>query len=336
MANDRKHGRSLSDELSAPFIFVPRGDPAPTDWMAEHPGWVKYPAVMIPRDSPDHPDYQSPGTGHDNAVRNGSTNGAFDAQADSPVQIGADSQSRGYPTSFEHYSQEDPVAVFLRMNALFPTSPKVNAPATPTANGPSGRAVPRETDGLIAATDLRSDDSAIKETYAEAASRPTGVEVVLPDGSYIDDPKSPTGHVMSPVPDLSRVAEAGRKTGRMYQMLVENPNTAGSAFTFLGMELALNLGHGGTFDYQRKGNSIFGYTQFPQYQPISNINVGLFAQQAGLTLDETLFIAGKFAGLLSNNAKPAEPYGLDPRTGQFIKVGYKLGERGIFGRPVTP
>jgi hypothetical protein len=44
------------DDLKTEFVFVNRGDPPPLDWMARHPGWVRFPAVMIPRDSPHHPD----------------------------------------------------------------------------------------------------------------------------------------------------------------------------------------------------------------------------------------------------------------------------------------
>ena len=41
------------DELRVPFIFVPHGHPEPKEWMARHPGWVKFPAVMVPRVKPD-------------------------------------------------------------------------------------------------------------------------------------------------------------------------------------------------------------------------------------------------------------------------------------------
>ena len=39
--------------LRIPFIFVPRGDPLPTQWIAEHPDWFTVPAVMVPR-NPDN------------------------------------------------------------------------------------------------------------------------------------------------------------------------------------------------------------------------------------------------------------------------------------------
>ena len=43
------HGRPGPGDLQTPFLFVPHGDPLPLDWMARHPGWVKFPATMVPR-----------------------------------------------------------------------------------------------------------------------------------------------------------------------------------------------------------------------------------------------------------------------------------------------
>jgi hypothetical protein len=60
------------------------------------------------------------------------------------------------------------------------------------------------------------------------------------------------------------------------------------------------------------------------------VNVGLFGQQAGLSLDHLLRIAGEFAALRSKNANDKEPYGLDPQTRRFIEAGYKIGETGMF------
>lgn len=48
MAED-DHGRRGSGDLQTPFLFVPHGDPLPLDWMARHPGWVRFPATMVPR-----------------------------------------------------------------------------------------------------------------------------------------------------------------------------------------------------------------------------------------------------------------------------------------------
>lgn len=97
--------------------------------------------------------------------------------------------------------------------------------------------------------------------------------------------------------------------------------------------LGLNAGQGGTYDHQRRGNMVTGYTQLPQFRPIANVNVGLLGQQAGLTLDETLDIAGTYAQLRSSNADPKAPYGVDPRTLHYIKRGYEIGQTGMFDQP---
>jgi hypothetical protein len=41
--------KSHGDDLHLPWVFVPHGAPAPTEWMAKHPGWIKIPATMVPR-----------------------------------------------------------------------------------------------------------------------------------------------------------------------------------------------------------------------------------------------------------------------------------------------
>ncbi|MBM3646859.1 MAG: hypothetical protein FJX11_03615 [Alphaproteobacteria bacterium] len=109
--------------------------------------------------------------------------------------------------------------------------------------------------------------------------------------------------------------------------------SGGAATVHLLTTLGVHLGHAGTYDYQRRGNRITGYTHLQQFRPISNINVGLLSQQAGLTLEETLSIAGKFASMFSSNADPRQPYGLDPLTLHYIKRGYEIGESGLYDRP---
>lgn len=163
-----------------------------------------------------------------------------------------------------------------------------------------------------------------------------GTAAQLPNSQTIPDPTSPTKVLMSPVADLSAVAAAGRQTGATYREILNDPETAPGAIPYLIASLGTNVGQGGTFDYQRQGNRITGYTPLPQFRDVSNVNVGLFSQQAGLTLNETLTTAGKFASAFSSNARPDQPYGLDPKTAQFITEGFNIGQSGMFGRPATP
>jgi len=178
-------------------------------------------------------------------------------------------------------------------------------------------------------------------TQGDSQKRPAtwpGYIVVLPDGSRIphtsQNSKSPTGYVMSPVADLRPVAAAGRRTGEIYRQLMADPMTSVEAAQFFSLSLGMHVGQGGVFDYQREGNQIIGllthFDQRPQFRSVSNFNVGLFCQQAGLTLEETLTIAGRFARLFSKNADPTQPYGLDKENAEFTRLGFKAGQSGMF------
>jgi hypothetical protein len=81
-------------------------------------------------------------------------------------------------------------------------------------------------------------------------------------------------------------------------------------------QLGIAVGQGGKFDYQRgPGN-----------------NVGLFGQQSGWSLDHLLKAAGGYAWVRSSHYSSDQPYGLDPRTREYIELGYKIGESGAFGQ----
>jgi len=166
-----------------------------------------------------------------------------------------------------------------------------------------------------------------------------GVPVVLPDGSNVPDHNSPTGFLMSPYAGSGNVAERGRLTGATYFGMINSSVEPGDPGLYLGSQLALDLGHAGSFDYQRQGTPIIGYltgfTQSRQFRDVSNFNVGLYMQQAGFTLDETLSIAGRLARRFSGNTKPKQTYGLDQQTAEFIEVGYNAGMSGVFGPSVT-
>lgn len=167
-----------------------------------------------------------------------------------------------------------------------------------------------------------------------------GFPVVLPDGSNVPDRNSPTGLLMSPYADASNVAERGRRTGATYFGMINSSVETGDPNACLVAKLALDLGHGGRFDCQRQDipmlGDLTGWTQSRQFRDVANFNVGLYMQQAGFTLDETLSIAGTFASLRSDNKKPDQPYGLDAQTAEFIKIGYEAGAKGMFGPAVKP
>ena len=159
-----------------------------------------------------------------------------------------------------------------------------------------------------------------------------GEAVALPDGSTIPDQKSSTGKLMSPEADLSSVAAAGRQVGSTYRAMLTSPEGAAAAFPYLVTQLGLNVAQWGNFDYQRQGNVITGGTHLPQFVHVSNFNVGLFCQQAGLSLDDTLQFAGTYACWRSNNSDTSKPHCLNADQFEYITAGYKAGQSGMFGR----
>lgn len=154
---------------------------------------------------------------------------------------------------------------------------------------------------------------------------PNGQELRIPSADGTDSP------LLSPVADLSPVAAAGRATGEVYRQILKYPGQQGKAITFLVSSLGSHLGQGGVFDYQRKGTRLTGYTQFPDYVHVSNYNVGLFRQQAGLSIEDTLDTAGRVAGFISKNADPSTRYGLNSQQERYIRQGYADGAQGLFG-----
>jgi hypothetical protein len=163
-----------------------------------------------------------------------------------------------------------------------------------------------------------------------------GKELVLSNGKWVADPSSPTGDVMTPFNDLKGVAAAARRAKEEHPGWELSQNIAlwdKKALDELEAVLKTNLGQGGTFDYQRRhyppGKG--GLTQLRQFRSIANINVGLFAQQLGLSLKETLGLAAYYALKNSSNRNLLRPpYFLDADTQKYIETGYEIGEKRLF------
>jgi RHS repeat-associated protein len=154
-----------------------------------------------------------------------------------------------------------------------------------------------------------------------------GVPVTLPNGSHVADSHSATGMLMAPTSSVSDVAAAGKKAGQ--DAAAAGGSLAPGAIIGFTAALGKAVGTGGQFDDQRVGPQsdviTGGFQQLPQFRDVSNFNVGLFAQQAGMTLEDTLSTAGSFAHMFSGNYSPNSPYGLAPQTAEFIKAGYQAG-----------
>ncbi len=150
-----------------------------------------------------------------------------------------------------------------------------------------------------------------------------GTHVILPNGKTVANQYSKTGYLVSPVADLSPVAEAGRQAGAIYQQMLTSPDPdiQQAALPQFVTSIGAAISQGGTFDYQRSGNYFTGFVQLPQFRDVSNFNVGVYMQQTGqFSEQDTLSLAGTFAQHFSSNYMPDKPYGLDPRTASFIRA----------------
>lgn len=151
-------------------------------------------------------------------------------------------------------------------------------------------------------------------TDAQIPGKPKPVEthVTLPDGKRVPNPYSKTGYLISPVADLSPVAEAGRQAGAIYQEMLasHDPDIQQAALPQFVASIGGAISQGGTFDYQRtRADYLSRFMQLPQFRDVSNFNVGLYMQQTGqFSQDDTLSLAGTFARYFSSNYMPDRPY----------------------------
>lgn len=159
-----------------------------------------------------------------------------------------------------------------------------------------------------------------------------GVAVTLPNGKTVNNPYT-SGALMSPTSDLSNVAARGRDIRQkaiLYAGWAQDLSGA-STLLVLKQELQKAVAQNGDFDYQRVTLAAGQLQQLPQFRDVSNFNVGLVGQQAGLNLDTLLQIVGYYAKGNSSNARPDQPYGLDPRTRDLTILGFQTGESGVYG-----
>jgi len=187
----------------------------------------------------------------------------------------------------------------------------------------------------ISSLDLRTRQPALCDI--RFGDRETdGVFMRMPGGELIPDRYSPTGYLMGPAwGDLSRVAEAGREQGELVGRLFAKGHPVMALATEL-IGLGINLGQAGRFDWQREGSWLQGYTQYRQFRDVSNVNVGIFAKEAGIPKEVALTIAGLYALVKSSNRRIDQPYFLDERTRVFIELPYDATRKATQSRASQP
>lgn len=158
-----------------------------------------------------------------------------------------------------------------------------------------------------------------------------GVPVKLPNGKTVQDPYTHQP-LMSPTADLSDVAARGKQIKSDVMLVIgygqDLTNITGAIQLRDGLKQA--VAQNGDFDYQRTTLAAGDLQQLPQFRDVSNFNVGLIGQQSGLSLDTLLQIVGSYAKGNSSNARPDQPYGLDPRTRDLTILGYQTGASGVY------
>jgi hypothetical protein len=159
-----------------------------------------------------------------------------------------------------------------------------------------------------------------------------GIPVKLPNGATVPDRYAPGGQLMAPTADLSDVATAGKKIKKRFEALLRDDPSGITAFTYLATALKETLHQNGDYDYQRASFVSGQLQQLPQFRDVSNFNVGLLGQQAGLSLNELLTIAGTYARFNSSNYRADQPFGLDPQTRDLTILGFNSGASGLYGQ----
>ncbi len=118
MAGVRRDG--LGPEIA--FVFVRYGDPPPTEWLARHPGWVKFPATLVTqpaeREGSRRTQWSASGTelgsSGGGAARRASTGGLVGQRPELRNRTGSPRPGR-FGAGDGQGASEDPIAAYLRV-----------------------------------------------------------------------------------------------------------------------------------------------------------------------------------------------------------------------------
>jgi len=217
------------------------------------------------------------------------------------------------------------------------------SPSFDGSHGPYGKVDPY----VVLASNPPRGEASVEVAQATSVDQPAasptdvppreGKPVVLPGGERVksDEADSTTGYLMSPYEDLSHVAEAGREARRKAIRRGLDTWNYKETQNYARALAREQIGQGGDLDYQRylPRDGISDFEQRRHFRDVANFNVGLFMQQAGVGLKETLEAAGAYAEDNSSNHRPGERHGLDPRTRRWIERGWRVGASKIFDPP---
>ncbi len=231
------------DELKLRFIFVPHGDPEPTEWMQDHPDHIKLPATFVPRtgsDGPTDPPFGSQPGGQRRTIDG--VPARTDPTAPHPpignARSDAMSDATDRPSDLA-LTASDPVAAYRRANAALATAASRYAAEHAAASNPS-------TDVGNAAADRTTPSSSLVEQVASAIRRaiipPAEAKEALPAQAVHqqDAPPSQT------IPAHSQAVKGGASyyppTGRlMANCQPYDPNAMTAAMLGVGFGTAVTV-----------------------------------------------------------------------------------------------
>ncbi len=327
-----------SNTLRVPFVFVKRGDPLPTEWMARHPGWVKFPATLVPRD-PAPVDTITPGQAYSRPAEADPDSVPIGMErpvaAGAPTSVGRFGRRTGgrppqYPRGFGAepgaVGNEDPVAVYLRMSKTLDRM--VRGGLWGSGRTKQSRA------STIAAPLLEADAPAQKASVQsvrdpkDKSADPTAPVPFLDDqGRPVISPRGEP--VLRPAGlDPHFFVRQGLEDKKIEQELLREAGNDGGAATmeYIYKQLA-NFRQFGPWDAQRIGGE-----KRPEYVDYSTIEIGLYAAAAGFSRAQILEIQNIHAARKSNFHKDTEydktyPF-LPKRNIANTEIGFQLYESG--------
>jgi hypothetical protein len=107
------------DEIKLPFIFVPHGEPEPTEWLARHPDNIKLPATFVPHARSDRrsaPSSGGPPLGQYRTIDGLAAPPDPTAQPQAGNGMSSEMSAAANQTTDHAAGSNDPVAAFRRAN----------------------------------------------------------------------------------------------------------------------------------------------------------------------------------------------------------------------------
>ena len=168
------------DEIKLPFIFVPHGEPEPTEWLHRHPDYIKLPATFMPRARGDRQADPVAGVPPP-AQRNSAGEPAASSNPDGPMpQAENGSFEQTHATPGIASLSGDPIAAYRMASDALGTAASAHASGRGAGGGGAGPDAPT---GAAVASDATSADRTHTDTGQ--AEDPTA-----PD-PFVDDQGKP-------------------------------------------------------------------------------------------------------------------------------------------------